>query len=229
MQAIVLAGGFGTRLRSIVSDVPKPMAPVQGRPFMEILLSNLARQGFKKVVLAVGYLSDQIIGHFGSNYQNLKIDYVIEDEPLGTGGAVKFALTKISDEHCFIFNGDTFLDLEIERVEKVWQNESAPIMVARHVPDTTRFGRLIVRDRHIVGFSEKGVTGPGLINAGCYVLSTDALIDFQMGRQFSLETDYFQAKITSLKLRCFETKGKFIDIGIPEDFENAQTLLAEYL
>ncbi len=228
MEAIVLAGGFGTRLRDVVSDVPKPMAPIQGRPFLEILLTKLARSKFTRVVLAVGYLSEKIIDHFQSRFSGMDIDYVIEDAPLGTGGAVRFAMTKITADHVYVFNGDTFLDLEISGVERLWRTTKDQIMVARHVEDTSRYGRLLTKENLITGFVEKGQAGSGLINAGCYLLKSDALNSFEVGDNFSLETNYFQDNIENMTLRYFETQGHFIDIGVPEDFARAQTELAEF-
>lgn len=225
MEAIVLAGGFGTRLRQIVSDVPKPMAPIVDRPFLEILLTNLAVHGFTRVILALGYMADKIINHFGDSFAGMQLIYEIEDQPLGTGGAVRLAIAQCLEDHVFVFNGDTYLDLEIDKVELQWQQYKQPIMVARKVDDTARYGRLELNENQIVGFLEKGLSGQGLINAGTYVLPTSILDDFQIGQTFSLETDFFIPFVKQDRLGVFITEGKFIDIGIPEDYMLAQTLL----
>lgn len=226
MEAIVLAGGFGTRLRQVVADVPKPMAPVAGRPFLEILLGSLASKGFTRAVLALGFMAEKISGHFGSRFGGLELAYVVEDKPLGTGGATRLAMTACTQDHVFVFNGDTYLDLEAEALERQWQAHRHPIVVGRQVPDTLRYGRLVVEGRRITRFAEKGVAGPGLINAGCYVLAKEALAGFPLHQPFSIETDYLTPEVARATVEVFVTEGQFIDIGIPEDYARAQTLLA---
>jgi D-glycero-alpha-D-manno-heptose 1-phosphate guanylyltransferase len=227
MEAIVLAGGFGTRLRQIVRDVPKPMAPVAGRPFLEILLGTLARKGFDRVVLSLGFMAEKISSHFGASFAGMVLDYVVEDQPLGTGGAIRLALEHGTVDHVFIFNGDTFLDLEVEQVERLWQQHRRPIIVGRSVPDTARYGRLLVNDERVMGFAEKGMLGSGLINAGCYVFARDQLHAFEAGLPFSLESDYLVQEVSRSRFDVFVTTGQFIDIGIPEDYQLAQTLLLD--
>lgn len=228
MEAIVLAGGFGTRLREVVPDLPKPMAQVAGRPFLEILLSDLARKGFKRVVLSLGYMAESIIAHFGERFAGLEIAYAVEDTPLGTGGAVRLSMTRCFGDHVFIFNGDTFLDLEAAEVELLWQKHQQPIIVARHVPDTMRYGRLVIVRGRVTGFTEKGVGGPGCINAGCYVLGAGQLDSWPLNTPFSLEADYLSQAVKVEPLYVFETRGLFIDIGVPEDYLRAQTILVDY-
>lgn len=225
MEAIVLAGGFGTRLRDVIVDLPKPMAPINDRPFLEILLGSLARKGFSRVVLSLGFMAEKISGYFGSRFAGLELEYVFESTPLGTGGAARLAAEACTQDHVFIFNGDTYVDLELLAVEQQWQKKRLPIVVGRQVPDTRRYGRLAVDGDRIVGFGEKGIAGPGLINAGCYVLAADALKGFASNRPFSIETDYLMAEVARAPVEVFVTEGIFIDIGIPEDYARAQTLL----
>lgn len=227
MEAIVLAGGFGTRLRQVVADAPKPMAPVAGRPFLEILLGSLAQKGFSRVVLSLGFMAEKISGHFGPRFAGLDLAYVVEDTPLGTGGATRLAAAACTQDHVFVFNGDTYLDIEIGLLEQQWQARRHSIVVARQVPDTARYGRLVVDGDRITSFAEKGITGPGLINAGCYVLSRDALVRFPVNQAFSIETDYLVPEVARGMVEVFVTKGVFIDIGIPEDYSRAQTLLVD--
>lgn len=226
MEAIVLAGGFGTRLREIVPDLPKPMAPVAGRPFLEILLTVLAKKGFSRVVLSLGYMADKVISHFGDRFAGMELLYEVEKSPLGTGGAVRQALTRCSGDHVFVFNGDTYLDLEVAGVETYWQRHHVPIIVARDVSDTARYGRLISDKERVIGFSEKGTVGSGLINAGCYVLPVKLLDQFAPGQTFSLETDFLAKAIGVERIDMFVTRGHFIDIGVPEDYLRAQVELA---
>lgn len=228
MEAIILAGGFGTRLRQAVPDWPKPMAPVAGRPFLEIVLSSLVRKGFERAILSLGFMAETISSHFRQHFAGIELAYVVEDSPLGTGGALRLAMTACHRDHVFIFNGDTFLDLEVGCVEKVWQAHRRPIIVGREVDDTSRYGRLLVEADRVVGFAEKGVSGPGLINAGCYVLASNQLelAGFPLHQPFSVETDYLAREVALKPVDVFVTKGRFIDIGIPEDYVLAQTLLA---
>lgn len=228
MEGIVLAGGFGTRLREMVPDLPKPMAPVAGRPFLEILLASLARKGFHRVVLSLGYMADKVVAHFGASYAGIELVYQIEPVPLGTGGALRLAMSQCHRDHVFVFNGDTFLDLEVQDLEILWQKQRTPIIVAREVTDTSRYGRLETDCGRVrmIGFAEKGAAGPGLINAGCYVFPIDLLRDFQPDVPFSLESDFLTQAATKRRFDLFVTRGHFIDIGVPEDYIRAQSELA---
>jgi len=226
MEAIVLAGGFGTRLREVVPDLPKPMAPEAGKPFLEILLCSLARKGFTRAVLSLGFMSEKIISHFGDGYAGIDLKYEVESQPLGTGGAIRAALTRCTKDHAFIFNGDTYLDVEADEIERLWQTSQHPVIVVREVPDVERFGSVEMREGRVQRFLEKGNTGPGLINAGCYVMSRDMLNDFPLGKPFSLETDFFAENLQRIRFEGFVTHGRFIDIGVPEDYARAQIELA---
>lgn len=226
MEAIVLAGGFGTRLKQVVPDWPKAMAPVAGRPFLEIMLTLLAQKGFQRVILSLGHMAETIVSHFGNQFAGMELVCEVEHTPLGTGGAVRQALGRCASDHVFVFNGDTYLDLEAAEIEEYWRTHRSPIIVAREVPNTARYGRLLTKDKHVIGFSEKGVAGPGLINAGCYVLPVGILDEFQCGRAFSLETDFMAEKVGVQRFDLFVTKGHFIDIGVPDDYMRAQSELA---
>jgi D-glycero-alpha-D-manno-heptose 1-phosphate guanylyltransferase len=227
MEAIILAGGFGTRLQTVVSDVPKPMAPVAGEPFLEKILRFLAKNKFKRVILSLGYMADKIVAHFGDNFMDMDLIYEIESEPLGTGGAIRAGLNRTISDHVFIFNGDTYLNLEISEVEQLWKTHQKSIIVLRNVQDTSRYGSVAVADGRVISFLEKGISGPGLINAGCYVFPTAALDAFPIGKNFSLESDYFANNLSIVQFNSFITQGLFIDIGVPEDYQLAQTLLAD--
>lgn len=227
MDAIILAGGFGTRLREIVPDLPKPMAPIAGRPFLEILLLSLSRKGFTRVILSLGFMADKISSYFGKTFAGMDLVYIVEDRPLGTGGAARLALSICQEDHAFIFNGDTFIDLEVNAIESLWQNNRLPIIIGRVVSDTSRYGRLLIEGAYVKGFAEKSVSGPGLINAGCYVFSREQLDCFRLNESFSLESDFLVNLVIEKKVEAFVTKGLFIDIGIPDDYANAQTMLAD--
>jgi D-glycero-alpha-D-manno-heptose 1-phosphate guanylyltransferase len=228
VEAIILAGGFGTRLREIISDVPKPMAPIAGRPFLEILLGNLEKKGFKRIILSLGYKADKVITHFGSKFRNMELSYEIEHSPLGTGGAVRASLMHCRSNHVFVFNGDTFLDLETSQIEALWFANQNPIIVARKVQDTLRYGRLCDDGGYVAELVDKGVAGPGLINAGCYLLPTHVLDSYELGQVFSLEADFLRMYIQKTPVELFVSKGYFIDIGIPSDYQRAQIELPKF-
>lgn len=225
MEAVVLAGGMGTRLRSVVSDLPKPMAPVAGRPFLELLLTSLANKGFTRVILSTGYMAEKISDHFGCCFAGIELVYSVERDPLGTGGAVSQAARLVREDHFFVFNGDTFLDFDALAVEAMWQRTHKPIIVVREVEDTERYGRLEISQGHVVRFAEKGKSGPGLINAGCYVFNADQFSGVVPDARFSLETDFLAPLVEHTTVAMHVANSFFIDIGIPSDYARAQNLL----
>ena len=220
-EAIILVGGLGARLRSLVSDTPKSMASVAGRPFLEILLDRLEVNEFSRVILAVGYMAEKIQSHFGNNYRGIQLVYSLEDHPLGTGGAIKLAMAHCSSDHVFVFNGDTYLDFDVCEVDKMWLDYKLPIIIGVNVKDTSRYGRLEVLGDDVWGVAEKQKTGPGVINGGCYLLPSRQFDDVELGEFFSFEKDYLQWAVENGKFKCVVTSGKFIDIGVPEDYLRA--------
>jgi D-glycero-alpha-D-manno-heptose 1-phosphate guanylyltransferase len=230
-EAIVLAGGLGTRLRSVAPDVPKAMAPIAGQPFLAYLLQYLEAQGIERVILAVGYRSEAISDFFGEHYQDLKLVYSVEDEPLGTGGALLQALPNVDGAFTFVLNGDTFLRLNYPAMAaKLEQSPDTDLMVAlRQVPDTRRYGAAVVVRGRIQGFMARGTEGPGLINAGCYLVARDIFQRYPMPRKFSWEEDFLEPRASEIRPIAFECDAPFIDIGIPEALEEAQTLIPEWL
>lgn len=222
LEGIVLAGGFGTRLRQVVPNLPKPMAPIAGRPFLEIVLENLAQKGFGRVILSLGYMAEKIKVHFGTRFSGMQVTYVVEDHPLGTGGATRLAMSQSAQDHVFVFNGDTFLDLEVDAVERRWQTTGHPIIVGRELDDVSRYGCLLTDNGRVIGFLEKGASGAGLVNAGCYVLNRGQLASFPLNTSFSLERDYLSDAVQETTFDFFLTSGRFIDIGVPEDYARAE-------
>ena len=227
MEAVVLAGGLGTRLRAVVGDVPKPMAPVAGRPFLEILLGSLARKGVQRTVLSVGYLADRISGHFGESFRGMRLAYAVEREPLGTGGAARLAAESCSGDAFLLLNGDTFLDIELAELDAHRRAHGNPVVVGREVPDVARFGSIAVKHGRLAGFVEKGASGPGLVNAGCYVIDRGMLHSRPVGDPFSLARDLFPSELVRRPVDVFVTRGLFIDIGVPEEYARAQELLRD--
>jgi D-glycero-alpha-D-manno-heptose 1-phosphate guanylyltransferase len=230
MEAIVLAGGFGTRLASRLQGVPKPMALVAGRPFLEILLLQLHRAGCTRVILSVGYLHEVIQNHFGTSFRGLQVDYAIETSPLGTGGAIRLALEQARENAVLAMNGDTFRQIDYAGMMRFHRAEGAPAtMAVSHQPDIARYGGVVVEEKRVVAFTEKGSSGPGWINAGAYVLSRNLDWPKRLGQKFSIEADFFMHEVARLRPAAYETSGYFLDIGIPEDLDRAQTELAGFI
>jgi len=226
MEAIVLAGGLGTRLAGRLNGVPKPMASIAGRPFLEILLSQLAGAKCTRVLLSVGHLHQAIQDHFGSSFHDVRIEYVIEEVPLGTGGAIRVALAQASEESVLVLNGDTFLDADYAAMMRFHLAGTAPMTMAiAHQADVGRYGAVVVSKGRIVGFKEKGTLGPGWINAGAYVLNRILQWPTELPEKFSFETDYLAPEIDRIAPNAYEVDGFFLDIGIPEDLDRAQTAL----
>jgi D-glycero-alpha-D-manno-heptose 1-phosphate guanylyltransferase len=230
MEAIVLAGGLGTRLASRLHGLPKPMAPVAGRPFLEILLTQLRRSGCDSVLLSVGRQHTVIQDHFGATFDGMKIEYVIESVPLGTGGAIRLALTRAREESVLVLNGDTFLDADYTDMLRFHAAESAAVTLAVvHRDDVSRYGGVTIEGDRIVGFEEKGRSGSGWISAGTYVLARDLGWPPALPEKFSIETDFFMPEVARFRPAAFKVDGFFLDIGIPEDLDRAQTVLSQFL
>ncbi len=222
MEAIILAGGFGTRLSHIVKDVPKPMAPVANRPFLEYILDYLKDNGIKKVVLATGYKHDIIKNHFGNIYNGINILYSVEDTPLLTGGAIKKALTMCNNNNVFIINGDTYFDVDLKKMKDFHNSNNADITVAtKLMHDFDRYGTVTLNNDKIMQFKEKRHIKKGLINGGIYLVNKDVLVNVEENK-FSFEQDIMEKRTSELIIYSFISEGYFIDIGIPEDYYTAQ-------
>jgi D-glycero-alpha-D-manno-heptose 1-phosphate guanylyltransferase len=222
-KAIILAGGFGTRLTN-VKDVPKPMAPINDVPFLQILLDDLLVKGITTFYLAVGYQHEVIMNYFGAYYMGCKVHYIIEDTPLGTGGAIKRALTTITSENVFVFNGDTFFDVDIEAMfQHHINNKSEATLALKPMMEFDRYGTVQLNDDYrIINFSEKQFNKQGVINGGVYLLQTNVFDGLDFKEQFSLEVEYFNKYCLEKNLYGFISEGYFIDIGLPDDYERAQ-------
>jgi len=201
------------------------MAPVAGRPFLELLLSSLKSKGITRAILSIGYMSEVITSYFGRHPIGIDLAYEIESTPLGTGGAIAAALRHATCDHVFIFNGDTYLDLNLNALASMWPGDHTPIVVTRTVPDTERFGRLEMANGRISHFIGNGQKGPGTINAGCYLIPSDIFAGASVPDVFSFEQDFLSRR-PPMSLRAFVSDGHFIDIGVPEDFRRAQIALA---
>ena len=227
MEAIILAGGKGTRLGSVVKDLPKPMADVNGMPFLSHVLARLSASGVDRVILSVGYRFEDIKGYFGASFKGIAIDYVIEGEPLGTGGAVKKAIKRARQEDVFVLNGDTYFEVSLEGLMYSHKKRGADVTISlKQMWNTGRYGTVTLDARgNVAGFNEKRFDGLGLVNAGFYLLKreTSELLDrYCPQKSFSFESDFLEANVKALKIAPYIGGGYFIDIGIPEDYERAR-------
>lgn len=224
-EAIVLVGGLGTRLRAVVSDVPKPLAPVAGRPFLAWLLDNLADNGMCHVVLAAGYLAERVIDDIGNQWRDMSVDYSIESAPLGTGGAVRHACAKLRGDTAHVLNGDTFLRYDMQELERATRHARVDLgMALASVDDVARYGAVICEGERVTGFREKGECGTGYINAGCYYLMPAAIRALPPESAFSFETQVLAPLTAASRVYGFAATSGFIDIGVPEDYRRAQSL-----
>jgi D-glycero-alpha-D-manno-heptose 1-phosphate guanylyltransferase len=224
-EAMILAGGFGTRLKHIVNDVPKPMAPVNGAPFLSFLMKRLANAGIKHFVLSTGYLHEKIESFYKDMFENVKISYARETEPLGTGGAIMFALEKTTTNHVLILNGDTLFNIDFEYFDTFYREKKTRLAIAlRKEKDVSRYGSVSVSETNkIVAFTEKSqAIGEGLINGGIYLLNKDWLQNLHLPKVFSFEKEVLEKLYKENDFYALPFSDYFIDIGIPEDYERAQ-------
>jgi D-glycero-alpha-D-manno-heptose 1-phosphate guanylyltransferase len=234
MEAILLAGGMGTRLAGRLNGVPKPMAPVAGRPFLEFPLRQLERAGCTRAILSVGHLHGVIQKHFGAEFRGVRIEYAVEDEPLGTGGAIRRALRMAQEPAVLVLNGDTFLDADFAGLLRFHQQQRAALtMSVTQCTNVARYGGVRIdamgADMRVTGFEEKGRAGAGWINAGAYAMDSDMPWPSQLPERFSFETDFLAREIARIEPAAYAVEGFFLDIGVPADLDRAQTELARFL
>jgi len=221
---VIFAGGLGTRLRAAVSDRPKVLAEVLGRPFLSYLLDQVAAAGVRRVVLSTGYLGEQVEAAFGGGFGGMEVVCSKEDEPLGTGGALRYALPRLQSDPVVVMNGDSYFDADFGALWDAHVERGAEgSMALCEVPDVARFGQVVVDENEaLVSFEEKGSgRGAGWINAGIYVLSRAIVESIPEGRAVSLEKEVLPAWI-GRGLYGVKGRGKFIDIGTPESYAEAE-------
>lgn len=222
MQAILLAGGLGTRLQSVVSDRPKPMALIEDKPFMEYVVHELSRHGITDIIFAVGYKGSMVEEYFGdgSRFSHLTIRYAYEEELLGTAGAIKNAGKLVTDEVFFVLNADTFYQIDYSRLVRLQQEEHLEMaLVLREVPDVSRYGQAVLTEGRLTAFNEKTTEAkPGTINGGIYLMKRSLLEEIPEGK-VSLENVMIPRWLSEgRRLGGFVNDGYFIDIGIPEAY-----------
>lgn len=229
MEVIILAGGLGTRLRSEIQNIPKCMAPVDGKPFLWYILKDLKEYSeVKRVILSVGHLREIIIDWISTIKEEFpfEFDYAIEEEPLGTGGGIRLAMKKVIEEEAVILNGDTYFDVDYNELVAIHRTQKdAKLTIAlKPMKDFNRYGT-VTTDKigRILKFNEKQVCKEGVINGGVYVLSKDDSIFKEQPQKFSFEINVMQQKCgESGYLYGVVQNGYFIDIGIPEDYHKAE-------
>ena len=231
LEAIILAGGMGTRLRTVVSDVPKPMAPVAGKPFLAWQLDYLIASGIERFIISTGYGAEIIKNYFGSAYREKEIVYAREESPLGTGGAIRFALDFASQKRVFVLNGDSLCDAKFSQLRSATSASPEALGIGvKYVSNAGRYGAIDFDSEtyRIRRFGEKSNQEAGWINAGVYDIPRDALDEFALNSNFSFEVDFLQ-KMKNIALVAQPLGEFFIDIGIPEDYRRAQELIPAWL
>lgn len=226
IDIVILCGGEGTRLRSVVSDRPKALAAFGDTTFLDILLNTLTRNGFERFILCVGYMKNQIKEHF-EHIKDVKILFSEDDEPLGTGGALKNAKSLIQSETFIVMNGDSICDINYQDFYQFHKNKAVILSMALiRTKDTQDFGSVVINETNeIISFKEKVKTSDiCLINAGIYLMQKDIFLHMPDNSKFSLEHDFFP-KITGQHCAGFIVNGELIDIGTPDRYENAVHLM----
>ncbi|MDN5337920.1 MAG: D-glycero-alpha-D-manno-heptose 1-phosphate guanylyltransferase [Thermotogaceae bacterium] len=229
-EAIVLAGGLGTRLRSVAKDLPKLMVDVNGKPFLEYVLSYLEKEGIERVILSVGYKWETIFEYFGNKFKNLELVYSVETVPLGTGGAIKLALEKTQGDEIFVLNGDVYFGINLAELYSYHKEKKSNLTLAlKEMRNFDRYGVTeIDANGRIIKFSEKMYRTYGLINGGRYVIDKKFFMSFNLPDKFSIEKDFFEVYYNDYKFYGKKFDNYFIDIGIPEDYEKAKKDFEEF-
>jgi len=224
-EAVILAGGFGTRLQKVVRDLPKPMAPIGEVPFLSFLLDYLIPFEYDKVIISTGYLGHKIEEFYGNQYKSMSLAYAHEDIPLGTGGAIVYALSFCAGDNVLVLNGDTMFQINLQSLENVFAEKTTKLAVAlRKVEDVSRYGSVLFDDTlKITSFAEKNqFFGSGYINGGVYMLNHNLFLEYNLPEKFSFEKDFMEKYAEKEDFYAYPCNNYFIDIGVPEDYERAQ-------
>ena len=227
-EAIILAGGLGTRLRPLISDVPKCLAPVNEKPFLHYLIAWLQKGGIEHFIFSVGYLHEKIEEYLKINHSDLKYQLALEEEPLGTGGAIRLGIQKTKEKDLLVCNGDTMFNVDVQSLAAFHlDREAACTLSLKPMVNFDRYGAVTIHENGLVeSFKEKQFYKSGLINGGVYAINTMRFIGEDLPEKFSFENDYLEKKVnkggnTDSAIFGFVQDKYFIDIGIPEDYERA--------
>ena len=229
VTAVILAGGLGTRLQAVVSDRPKVMAEINGKPFIAYLLDQLVAAGIGRVIISTGYMADILEDTFGTRYNDLHVDYSQEETPLGTAGALKLAEQIVDSEYCLVMNGDSYTEFDAISLFISHKQKNANITIlVKAVSNTSHFGTIQMnKQNEIIKFMEKeSSTNIGLINTGIYIMKTSTLQKIPNKTPCSLEYNFFPAMIGK-NIYGNETEGNFIDIGTPESYAQAEAFFEQ--
>ena len=223
IQAIILAGGLGTRLRSSVPDLPKCMAPVAGKPFLFHVIQYMQQQGVDSFIFSLGYMHEVIEEWLLKNYPLLSYQLSIEEEPLGTGGAIQLAMHKADKKNVLVLNGDTMFRINFAKLQLFHEQHDADCTLAlKPMHHFDRYGVVeINKDGYIQSFKEKQYYKEGLINGGVYALNVKKFLALELPKKYSFEKDYLEKYVLTQKMMGLVQDEYFIDIGIPEDLEKA--------
>lgn len=225
MECIILAGGLGTRLQGVLeAETPKCLAPINGRPFLEYLLRYLENQQCSRVILALGHHHHAVLEWLKTKAFFFRVEWSIEKEPLGTGGAIRKAVLMCRDKDVLVMNGDTMFDANLPELMAVHQAANAAATLAlKPMKDFERYGTVQLNDAHrIIAFEEKAPRAEGLINGGIYALNVETMMNLPLPPKFSFEKHFLEAHVSDQYFAGFVQDGYFIDIGVPGDFERAQ-------
>jgi D-glycero-alpha-D-manno-heptose 1-phosphate guanylyltransferase len=230
MEAIVLAGGLGTRLQSVLPATPKALSPVAGRPFLSYIVDYLLRQGVDHFIFSVGHLSEQVIRFLEKKYSHLSYDLCVELTPLGTGGAIKKAMSYSREPQVLVLNADTFFDIDLSSMFRQHGAHDADCTIGlKQMKNFDRYGTVVLGDNNrVVSFKEKCYQAEGLINGGYYIFRKQSFPGKELPEVFSIEKDFLEQELNALNIQGFISGGYFIDIGIPSDFEVAQRTFAHF-
>jgi D-glycero-alpha-D-manno-heptose 1-phosphate guanylyltransferase len=223
-EAIVLAGGFGTRLRSVVGAIPKPMADIHGKPFLTYLLAFLKAHGIENVIMSVGFSADIIMEYFRDRFNGMTISYAEERRPLGTGGGLRYAMRFTRGEDVLVMNGDTLFLVDLKRLCDFHSSKSAAVTIALKCMERfDRYGMVVLeKNGRVVGFQEKRYVESGPINGGVYVVKQGLFDGNEFAERFSFENDFLSTHCLQSEIYGLVFDSYFIDIGIPEDYDQAK-------
>jgi D-glycero-alpha-D-manno-heptose 1-phosphate guanylyltransferase len=229
-ELMILAGGSGTRIREKIPGLPKALAPVGDKTFIDYLLRYHNKNGIDRFIFCLGQFQEQVIDHLEKNHPELEKVYVCEALPLGTGGAIKNALPQTRDNTVMIVNGDTYFAIRTDKAAAFHHMCGAECTIMlKPMPDVSRYGKVeLGTDYRVKVFSEKGISGEGLINGGCYLLNKRLFLENDLPDKFSFEKEYLENSIGNRRIFGIKQDGYFIDIGIPEDLVRAQTEIIDY-
>jgi len=234
-EAIILAGGFGTRLQAVVADLPKCLAPIAGKPFLHYILRYFQNQGIEKFIFSLGYKSELVEEFLESEFMGkqpaINYELSIEKEPLGTGGAIRLACNKAVQEVVAVINGDTFFKIDLPSLNQFQSDSSMDcILCLKPMANFNRYGVVELNANNTIkNFHEKKFYPSGLINGGVYALNTRKFMSEEFEEKFSFETSYLEKFHTMRKMLGFVQDKYFIDIGIPADYEKAKEEMSNEL